>query len=64
MLNIIIFSLFSVVSPVQAGPAKCETLAPNLDGISITICAGEVVSRCDASGACLFSAASYASEVR
>jgi hypothetical protein len=59
----ILFSLFisaANVSPtVNAPTAQCETYAPNLDGIRVTVCGGEVVSKCDASGVCHFSASTY-----
>lgn len=62
MLSIIFAALVSFApvnaSAVKAAP-KCETYAPNLSGISVTVCDGEVVSRCDASGNCLFSASTY-----
>jgi hypothetical protein len=48
----------SINSAPVAAPA-CETLAPNLDGISITICDGEVVSRKDAAGVVHFAASTY-----
>ena len=47
------------VVPAKAVKAQCETYAPNLDGISITVCGGSVVSRCDSAGNCLFSAETY-----
>ena len=57
----LIFSALLSLSSVKAAPSApaCETYAPNLEGISVTVCSGEVVSRCDASGSCLFSASSY-----
>lgn len=33
-----------------AADAQCETFAPNLDGISVTVCAGQVASRTDSLG--------------
>jgi hypothetical protein len=55
-----IFALLVSAAPVSAPTApKCETYAPNLEGISVTVCSGEVVSRCDASGNCLFAASTY-----
>jgi hypothetical protein len=44
---------------VKAPAAQCETYAPNLEGVSVTVCSGEVVKRCDAAGNCLFSAETY-----
>ncbi len=50
MLTLIFSLVFS--AQVQAAPvdAACETLAPNLDGIAVTICDGRVVSRTDSLG--------------
>ena len=69
MINMMIFALSMVVSPnvttarpvkaVSAQVSQCETYKPNLAGISVTVCSGEVVSRCDQSGNCLFSASTY-----
>ena len=52
----IVFSLQVNAAPVASA---CETYAPNLDGIAVTVCAGEVVSRCDASGNCQSAAETY-----
>lgn len=61
MLTLIFSALLSVAS-VNASPVaapKCETYAPNLSGISVTVCDGSVTKRCDASGNCQGPASSY-----
>ena len=59
MLSILASLVFSLQVNVSVPALKCETLRANLDGITVTICGGEVVSRCDASGNCLFSSDTY-----
>jgi hypothetical protein len=53
MLNLLFsFALNLVVSVAPSAPAQCETYAPRIDGISVTVCAGSVVKACDAFGTC------------
>lgn len=61
MLTLIFSTLLSLasVSPSPVAAPRCETYAPNLAGISVTVCDGAVVSRCDASGNCQGPASSY-----
>lgn len=58
MLTFIASIVLSLNINASVAP-KCETYAPNLDGISVTVCAGEVVSRKDAAGVVHFAASSY-----
>lgn len=59
MLNLIASIVFSL--NINAAPVapKCETYAPNVAGVSVTVCGGEVTKRCDQAGNCLFSAETY-----
>lgn len=52
MISLIVSLFLNVASANVAAQldAQCETFAPNLDGISVTICAGSVVSRQDSLG--------------
>jgi len=49
MLNTIVMFLSLSISPVASAP-KCETYAPRLDGVSVTVCDGRVTKMTDASG--------------
>jgi len=50
MLSVLALLFSIVTSPVSA--PTCETYAPRLDGVSVTVCQGAVVKACDASGVC------------
>jgi hypothetical protein len=43
----LIFALLANIAPASQA---CETFAPNLDGIAVTVCEGAVVSRTDQLG--------------
>lgn len=59
----ILFGLIGMVgvngSSVGAVKANCETYAPNIEGIRVTVCDGEVVKREDASGVVLYAPWAY-----
>lgn len=52
MLTFIMSIMFSASINVSAPLSSCETYAPNLEGITVTVCDGEVLSRCDSTGYC------------
>lgn len=49
MFSMIALLVSMVVTPVSA-PAACETVGPRLDGTTVTICGGSVVSVQDKAG--------------
>ena len=59
MISLAIAFVLSFANVNTAQISNCETYAPTLAGISVTVCSGEVVSKCDASGNCLGSAEQY-----
>jgi len=52
MLSSLVLALTLFVNAPAKQVNACETYAPRLDGISVTVCAGSVVRACDASGNC------------
>jgi hypothetical protein len=53
MLHLVMFlALSAAPAPVKNVAPACETYAPRLDGISVTVCDGHVVRACDAAGTC------------
>ena len=48
MLSVLALLFSIVTSPVSA--PTCETYAPRLDGVSVTVCDGRVTKMTDASG--------------
>jgi len=51
MLHSVFFFLLSIAQPAT-NVSQCETYAPRLDGISVTVCACSVVRACDVAGNC------------
>ena len=49
MISFLLSTVLSFSLQVSA-PSACETYAPRLDGISVTVCNGSVVRYTDASG--------------
>lgn len=49
MISLFVSLFFQVATAANVVPA-CETFAPNLDGVSVTVCEGAVVSRTDQLG--------------
>lgn len=50
MITLLLSLVLSASAPATVAAQSCETFAPNLDGISVTVCDGHVESRTDSLG--------------